>query len=274
MGIRQMVWRVAMATVFVGMPLFEAPGRAQDQTLAAEEIVGRAQDVFLSAGEDMKARITMQLINKAGRVRTRELTMLRMDLEGGDQKYFVYFHQPADVRDMTLMIWKYPGRNDDRWLFVPAIRLVRRLAADDSRSSFVGSDFTYEDVSGRDVTADTHTLIREETLDGRACAVVESIPKEEHRAEYRRKISWIDTETFLPLKEEYYDRRDELYRVFTADEVEDIAGFPTVTQRTMKDVAKEHETKVTVASVEYDVGLTDDLFSERYLRRPPAEWIR
>ena len=74
---------------------------------------------------------------------------------GGEQKFFMYFFQPADVKDMTFMVYKYPAKDDDRWLFVPAINMVRRIAAQDKTSSFVGSDFTYEDVSGRDLHDDT-----------------------------------------------------------------------------------------------------------------------
>ena len=205
---------IAGGVVAAGWAVLIAPVGAQG--LSPEDIVARSQEAFLAPGDDMSVRVTMRLINKAGRERVREMTMLRKDLDGGDQKYFMYFHRPGDVRDMTFMVWKYEGRPDDRWLFVPAIRLVRRIAANDSRSSFVGSDFTYEDVSGRDVDADTHTLVGEETLDGTACYVVESVPKASD-PEYQRKVAWIASTTFLPPKEEYYDRRGALYRVYSAD---------------------------------------------------------
>lgn len=244
------------------------------QQVSPAQIMARSQEAFLAAGNDMTARITMTLINKAGKQRLREMTMLRQDLDGGNQKYFIYFHQPADVRDMTFMIWKYPGRDDDRWLFVPAIKLVRRIAATDSRSSFVGSDFTYEDVSGRDVELDRHTLIRQEPLNGVTCDVIESVPTGSSTADYGRKLSWIATETRLPLKEEYYDSRGQLSRVYSADQIQHIGGHPTVIRRTMRDVKKEHRTEVVFQSVRYDVGLSEDVFTERYLRQPPAEWIR
>lgn len=269
MSIKSTIARMMLALLLAGTGV-----SAQEESLTADEIVRRSQEAFFSAGDDMKARVVMKLINKAGKERVREMTMLRKDLEKGNQKYFIYFHRPADVREMTFMVWKYPGRADDRWLFVPAVKLVRRIAADDSRSSFVGSDFTYEDVSGPDLTADTHALIGEKMLDGRTCYVVESAPKEAKAAEYGRKVSWIDRETFLPLKEDYYDRRNELYRVFTADEVEEVAGFPTVVRRTMKEVKKGHRTEVSFEAVEYNLGLSEELFSERSLRQPPAEWIR
>jgi hypothetical protein len=244
------------------------------QEVRADQLMARSQAAFLAAGNDMVARITMRLVNKAGRERLRELTMLRKDLEDGHQKYFMYFHQPADVRAMTFMVWTYAGRDDDRWLFVPAIKLVRRIAADDSRSSFVGSDFTYEDVSGRDIELDTHTLLREETLEGTNCYVVESVPAVGSASEYGRKRTWIARDTWLPLKEEYDDRRGQLARVFTADEVQTIGGHPTVMRRTMRDVKREHRTEVVFESVRYDVGLSEALFAERYLREPPAEWIK
>jgi len=163
---------------------------------------------------------------------------------------------------------------------VPAIDLVRRIATSDARSSFVGSDFTYEDVSGRDIPADTHTLLREEKIGDRDCYVVESVPKEP--IEYVKRISWIDKGTFLPLKEEYYDVQKELTRVFTADKIEEVAGterkernaFPTATKRTMKNLKTGHRTEVTFTSVSYNIGLPDSIFTERYLRKPPERWIK
>ncbi len=217
----------------------------------------------------------MTLLTKGGQQRLRELTMLRKNGPEETQKFFLYFHSPADVRGTALMVYKYPLKDDDRWLFIPAINLVNRIAARDSRSSFVGSDFTYEDVSGRDVSADTHRLLREEKLGegaGRDVYVVESVPKT--AAEYARKLSWIDKSTFLPLKEEYYDVQGALYKVFTADQVEEVQGFPTAVRRTMVNVKSGHRTEVTFENVRYALGLEEGLFTERSLRKPPERWVQ
>jgi hypothetical protein len=248
---------------------------------AGIEIMEKSQQAFYYPGKDMKVDIRMELVTADGKKRIRVMTMLRWnDPKSKDQKYFLYFREPSDVRGMTFMVWKYPLKESDRWIYVPAIDLVRRIAARDARSSFVGSDFTYEDVSGRNIAADTHTLLREEKLGDRDCYVVESMPKEP--IDYVKRISWIDKTTFLPLKEEYYDVQKELARVFTADKIEEVASpegrerksFPTVTKRTMKNLKAGHRTEVTSTSVSYNVGLQDDIFTERYLRNPPERWIK
>lgn len=277
--------RVRIGGVLVGLAALGISAAGTGATPApspsAEEIIARSRTAFLYAGDDMRARVTMRLIDRKGRSRERVLTLLRKNMvEGEEQRVFLYFHEPGDVRGITFMAWTYPGREDERWIFIPSLDLVRRIAAEDKRSRFVGSDFTYEDVSGRDLTADTHRLLRQEEIDGRSSFVVESVPKDP--VEYVKQISWIDSETFLPLKEEYLDAGGELVRVFTADRVENIpAGggedgkvIPTVLQRTMRNLETGHRTEVRFDAVDYGVGLSAEDFSERHMRRPPPSWIR
>jgi hypothetical protein len=261
---------LSAAAAVLGLLLTASASSALD----AREIMSRSQAAFLYQGDDFKARVTMRLVSRGGQERVREMTMLRKDLggPGGAQKYFIYFHRPADVKDMTFMVHKEPGRDADRWLFVPAINMVKRVAAKDKHSSFVGSDFSYEDVSGRGVEDDDHSLVREEGQGGRDCYVVKSVPKAGDM-DYAYRLSWVAKDDMLPLKEEYYDRKGGLYKVFTADEVELIKGFPTVTRRTMKNLQSGHSTEVAYAGADYDVGVSDSLFSERYLRQPPKKWI-
>jgi len=257
------------------------PQSADSTSANAGEIMERSQRAYYFAGEDAKGMLTMELIGRKGNTRRRVLTMLRRNQENtGEQKYFMYFHEPGDVRRLTFMIWKYPGRDDDRWIYVPAVDLIRRIAAEDKYSSFVGSDFSYEDVSGRDTFEDTHSLLEEVLLGDRETFVVESIPLTP--AAFTRRVSWIDKEGFLPLKIEYYDAQDQLQRIFTANAIEDIVAgegedhriYPTIMKRTMENVRTGHRTEVTVTSVNYDLGLRDDDFSERHMRRPPRAWIR
>ncbi len=250
-------------------------GVLRGQALPAGEVVARAHQVLFYPGNDMLARVRMRLVTKEGSERLREMTMLRKNLpEGGQQRYFIYFHSPADVRGMTFLVWKHPPRDAERWLFLPALNMVRRIAANDRRSSFVGSDFSYEDISGREVGEDTHTLAREDALNNRPVFVIHSAPKDERSVDFSYRLSWIDKENFVLWREEYYDKRNELYKVFSADEVKQVEGQWTTLRRTMRNAQNGHRTEVTFLEVHYNVGLDESLFTERYLRNPPARWIR
>lgn len=256
------------------LPFVPAPP-VSAQSMSADEVMARAQQVQFYAGSDMKAKVRMRLLGKEGQQRIRELVMLRKNApQAGEQRFFLYFSSPADVRDMTFIVWKHPQRDDERWFFLPALNLVRRIAANDKRSSFVGSDFSYEDVSGREVEEDTHTLVREDTLNGRPVFVIRSTPKDEKSVDFSYKQAWIDKENFVLWREEYYEKRNELFKVFTAEEVKQVQGLWTAVRRTMENVQNGHRSEVTFLDIQYNLGLEDSLFSERSLSNPPARWIR
>jgi outer membrane lipoprotein-sorting protein len=239
-----------------------------------EEIIRKSQAALFYPGQDFKARVLMTLISASGQERRREMTMLRLNTGevGGEQKYFIYFLQPADVKNMTFMVYKYPAKDDDRWLFVPALNMVRRIAMQDKQASFVGSDFTYEDVSGRDLGDDSHELRGEEMANGRSCFVIRSTPRA-GTANYAAKLSWIDQATFLPIREEYLDREGAIVRAFAADEIQEIKGIPTIIRRSMRNLKSGHRTEVFYKSVDYNLGLDTGLFSERFLKQPPRKWV-
>lgn len=248
-----------------------APSNAQKADPAG--IVRKMHQAFFYQGESFRARVKMTLTDASGSERLRELTMLRVNMpKRGDQRYFMYFHAPGDVRRMAFLVYKYPAKESDRWLFIPALSLVQRIAAKDAQSSFVGSDFSYEDVSGRDVEADEHKLLREEEHGGKPCYVIESVPK--GSASYKRELSWIDKAAFLPLKEEYYDVQDQLFKEFTGEEIKEVDGVPTAMKRTMKSVKTGHRTVVEFSEVKYHLGLKAEEFGERALRNPPGSWLK
>ncbi len=245
-----------------------APAVAEDAKDAGE-IMKEAHLNQFYPGEDGRAVVQMTLENKRGKTRGRKFVMIRKDYEeGGEQKYYMYFLEPNDVRKTSFMVWKDPVEDDSRWIYVPAVDLVKRISSKDKGSSFVGSDFSYEDVSGRHWSDDTHVLLREEELDGKECWVIESTPKKDKA--FSKKITWVGKAEMLPLKEEYYDRKDRLERVFRAEKIEVIDGYTTMTVRTMTNVRKNHKTTVEFGEIEFDVGYDDNIFTERHLKSPPA----
>ena len=240
----------------------------------AEEIMKKSHMAYYYAGNDGVANVSMRIIDKKGKERIREFVMLRLDVEdGGDQKYYTYFKKPSDVSRLTFMVHKSAKGNDKRWIYVPAIDLVKQISADDKNSSFVGSDFSYEDVSGRHWSEDTHRLLYDSTWNDKAVWVIESTPKEKYKG-FTRKVSYIGKETYLPYKELYFGKKDKLVKVMTSEEIKEVDGIITITHRTMKDVKKNRVTHVIFEDIDYNTGIKDEIFTERYLMNPPMEFIK
>jgi hypothetical protein len=234
-----------------------------------QTIVNKANLVAYYQGDDGKAKVKMVITNKQGQKREREFNILRKDVkDGGDQKYFVYFQRPADVREMAYLVHKHADarKDDDRWLYLPALSLVKRIAAGDKRTSFVGSDFLYEDVSGRSLEEDTHELI--ETTD--EWFVVKNVPKKPETVEFSYFNVAIDRKTYVPMKMEFYDKQGKLYRVIESKKVEVIQKFPTVVKSVVSDLKTGSKTEMEFSNVKYNIKLKD-IFQERYLHRPPRE---
>ncbi len=235
----------------------------------AEALMKEAHLNYNYAKDDGKAKVVMTIVSSKGSTKTKKFTMVRKDLQdGGDQLYFIYFKAPSDIKRMTFLVKKHIDRDDDRMLYVPAIDLVKKIAANDKASSFVGSDFSYEDVSGRSWTEDVHELIGEENIGELAAYKIKSTPKKEDYFTY--KISFISKKDKLPLREEYYDKKGNLTRIFTAEKLEYIEGVPTITVRKMENIAKKQYTQIEFVSIKYNIGVKKKYFSERYLKKPHA----
>lgn len=250
------------------------------ETPDVNEIINRTNYTSYYQGQDGKAKVKMTISDAQNRTRKREFVVLRKDIPTtdaiennayeGDQKMYVYFNRPADVNKMVFMVLKNIKSDDDRWLYLPALDLVKRIAASDKRTSFVGSDFLYEDISGRNLNADSHTLINTDEN----YYIVENIPVNPNEVEFSKYIMYIHKATFLPISTEYYDQQGNKYKTYTALAVETINGHPTITKSEAKNLKTGGSTLMEYSSVEYDVGIPDDIFSERSLRKPPRKLLR
>lgn len=260
---------VALVAPLIGLAISVAGTVAQDLTDVGE-IVRRANLASYYAAADGRAHVRMTITDAQGRQRLRELTILRRDIQdGGDQEYVVLFSRPADVRNTVFLVQKHVGRDDDRWLYLPSLDLVRRIAAGDKRTSFVGSHFLYEDVSGRGVEEDRHELV--ETTD--AHYVVKNTPLATRSVEFAWWTVWINKTTFLPAKMEYADEAGRVFRRIEALEVREIAGIPTVTRMRASDLRSGGGSVAEFTSVEYGLGIPASVFTERTLRNPPLRWF-
>jgi outer membrane lipoprotein-sorting protein len=248
-----------------------ADSLAQDKSLSVQEIIDRSNLAAYYGGKDGRSHVNMTITDSQGRTRGRRFTILRRDdKDGGDQKFYVHFLRPSDVRNMVFMVWKNIGQNDDRWLYLPALDLVKRIAASDKRTSFVGSHFFYEDVSGRNPTDDTHEL----TETTAQHYVLKNTPKNADEVEFAYYMLWVDKTNFLPMKAEYYDKNKKKYRFVESLKVETIQGHPTVTEAKVTDLKSGGHTVSVFSKIQYDLGIQDSIFTERYLRRAPRKWLK
>ncbi|MBL7224275.1 MAG: outer membrane lipoprotein-sorting protein [Candidatus Brocadiae bacterium] len=260
---------LAVLSVLSVLSALAVPALAGEPSV--DEIVAKANQTAYYQADDGRANVHMTITDAQGRTRERKFTILRRDVkDGADQKFYVYFQEPADVRKMVYMVWKHVDKDDDRWLYLPALDLVKRIAATDKRTSFAGSHFLYEDVSGRSTEDDTHTLV-ETTA---AHYVLKNVPKDPKSVEFSSFQIWIDKRTFMPMKAEYLGKDGKKSRVVEALEVKDIQGFPTVVKSRVQDLKSGGNTVSEFSSIKYNIQLPDDIFTERYLRRAPRRYLR
>ena len=253
---------------------------AAAQTLTVDDIVNRVNQAVYYPGQDGRAQVQMVIIDSQDRKRARSFTILRRDsartddLEGraylGEQQFYLLFNRPSDVNNMAFMVHKKIEGDDDRWLYLPALDLVKRIAASDKRTSFVGSDYFYEDVSGRNIDLDEHELVEESDQ----YYVLKHTPKDPDSVEFSYYLMKVGKDNFIPVETTYYDRQGQAYRVARAVKIEDIEGYPTVTQASMENLETGSTTLMRYAKVDYDIDLPEEVFSERYLRQPPNSYLQ
>jgi len=244
---------------------------AADALSSADEIIARADMASYYAGADGRSEVRMIISDAQGREQRRQFTVLRRDVdEAGDQQFLVVFSQPSDVRNTVFLVNKHINKDDDRWLYLPGLDLVKRVSAGDKRTSFVGAHYFYEDVSGRRPSDDTHELI--ETSD--SFYILSHTPKDPGSVEFSSYSTWIDRQTFLPMKIEYTNPAGDIYRRVEVLDVAEFDGHPTVTTSRVSDLLTGGKTDMQFRYIKYDVGIPDSVFTERSLRTPPRDWLK
>jgi outer membrane lipoprotein-sorting protein len=219
-----------------------------------------------STGKDQKAKLTMTLINRRGSERVRKLQQFLRDF-GGVEKKIMFFLSPADVRNTSFMNWSYDeDKDDDQWIYLPALKKVKRISSDSKSDYFMGSDFTYDDLGDRHPNKDTHRVLREETLDGEACFVVESKTNDPDYM-YSRTVTWVVKDKWIGLKREFYDEENEHLKTLRVKSVEKIGGFWIIVHSEMKNTQKNHRTIMKLEDVRVDEGVPTSRFSERMMKR-------
>ena len=217
--------------------------------------------------------IQMTLIDKDGDTSTRRIQTLILN-ENDLTKTITLFLEPASVRNTRFLTVENEDRTDDQWIFLPALRKVKRIAAGEKDGSFMGSDFSYSDMgsSGSSVDDSTQTILREEKYNGRYCYVVESIPKTGSDKNYGKYITWVDKTSWLTLKVEFYSKDERtLIKELSSENIVKENGHWIAKKITMKTMESGHKTILEIKQVKYDIPLNSGYFTTTFLETGRAK---
>jgi outer membrane lipoprotein-sorting protein len=209
--------RAAGLAVFAGLVLAAGlPGSEPADAAARGLAIAREAKRRDTGYGDFSTTVEMILRNPAGQETRRTLTIRTLEPAAGNERSLIVFRDPPDVAGTTLLSHSLSDRPDDQWLFLPSLKRVRRIAAGNQSGSFVGSEFSYEDIAPQQVEKYTYAYLRHETLAGQECFVVARMPTNP-KSGYNRQLFWVDTAEYRPLKVENYDRKDALAKTLVVE---------------------------------------------------------
>jgi hypothetical protein len=233
---------------------------AQDAASVVEKSRSRIQ------ASTIQTRSRMVISAKSGGVTERVMDQYSKDDAAGNNRSVIIFQSPASVAGTRFLTIENSGKADDRWIFLPGAGKVRRIAASEGSGSFVGTDFSYDDVSSQDRNADldNHRLLREEKLRGADCYVIESTPKDSGY-QYSKMIHYIDKANFVNYKIELYDRRGNQVKLLEILDLKDVQGQLTPMSTKMTTLAAGTSTTINVDIIKYEENIPEGVFTTAFL---------
>lgn len=224
-------------------------------------------------GNDFKADLAMELIKKNGKKRTRELIYWYLE-KGEEDKKLLKFTQPDNIKGTAILSWAHENEDDDQWLFLPSLKRIRRIASTDKHKPFVGTDFSYNDMSLPHPKNFVNKIIGEEQINGVDCYKIENIHKtyvndsglsKKERYQYSKTISWINKENFTLIQSEMYDRDGEMCKRYSALDIKKIEGYWVPVLQKMENLQNGHKTVLTITNIKFNLDPGEDFFSQQKL---------
>jgi outer membrane lipoprotein-sorting protein len=221
--------------------------------------------------KDQSVNITMKIINKKGKERIRQITKISKTDVQENVSQLILFNAPADIKGTGLLSIEHSDRQDDRWLYLPALRRTRRISSTNRSDQFMGSDYTYEDIEPEKIQEFTYTLLGEEYLNNIECYKIEAVPnnqKTKDESGYSKRILFIDKERYFNYKTIFYDKKGTQIKVLRNE------GFSLIEdtdkwrpESTVMNVMKEGETILYYDNYKINKGLKDNYFTKYNLER-------
>ena len=256
---------------------------AAGQQAESAEWVARQVDAR-DIGRDGRFQLKMRLFDRQQRVRERELTIFSLRAQSGGRqgggrgaahdgdRVLIRFTYPNDIKGTAFLVWEHPDTEDERFLYLPALARVRRIAGAEAQDNFVGSDFSYEDISGREFDDYSYAMVEQNAAWTAPDAQRHPAYRIESRARdaqarFPRVVSTVRKDNFVVVHAEIYNRRDERQKTYEVRKLEPIQGIWTLSDVVMTNLTERTRTELAMTSAEYNVGLKDSDFSRRELER-------
>lgn len=244
-------------------PVFVYAQTAEEKGMEIAVEADKRDNGFL----DVASKMTMTLKNANGDVSIRKMRSKTLEVQGDGDKGLTIFDQPADIKGTAFLSFTHVLDADDQWLYLPALKRVKRISSKNKSGPFMGSEFAFEDLSSREVEKFSYLYLKDETVDGENAFVIEVRPNYKYSG-YTRSVVWISKEKYQPLKIDYYDRKNSLLKTMTVSGYQQYLGQywrPDVMVMTNHQTKKE--TRLDFADYKFKMGLSERDFNKSSLKR-------
>jgi outer membrane lipoprotein-sorting protein len=255
----------AALSVFAGsISVAQAEGAGSDEKGLA---IAKERKLRDTGWGDSVAELTMVLRNNQGQQTERKMRTKALEVLDDGDKNLTIFDQPGDVKGTAFLNFSHTIEPDDQWIYLPALKRVKRISSSNKSGPFMGSEFAYEDMSSFELEKFEFRFLNEETFEGIPTYVVEQIPVDQFSGYTRQKV-WIDKERYIPLKIEFYDRKNSLLKTLLFKDYQlfkDKYWRPMISE--MYNEQNGKSTELITHSIEFDTGLQDSDFDKNSLKR-------
>lgn len=216
---------------------------------------------------DSQAEMSMILRNAQRQKTERKMRIKSLEMLDDGDKGLTIFDQPRDVKGTAFLNFSHAMKPDDQWMYLPALKRVKRIASRNKSGPFMGSEFAFEDMSSFELEKFTFKYLRDEQYKGTAMFVVEQRPTDKYSG-YTRQVAWLDKEHYRPFKVEFYDRKNSLLKVLTVSDYQlYLDKYWRAHRATMVNKINGKSTELVTHKITFNTGLTDKHFNKSTLKR-------
>lgn len=258
---------VLLASVVAISPQLAATAHAQTPEEKGLAIAAEADSRNNGFG-DFTASMTMTLRNRHGKESIREIRIRTLEVPGDGDKNLSIFDSPRDVKGTAFLTFTHKEGDDDQWLYLPALKRVKRISSRNRSGSFMGSEFSYEDIASQELEKYTYRWVRDEACNGLDCFVVEYYPVDKKTSGYTKQVAWLDKKEYRLQKVEFYDRKDSHLKTLTVGDYNVYKKkFWRAGRMDMKNLQNGKSTTLVITDYRFGVGLKAGDFTKSGLRR-------